>query len=566
MRGARRRVGACALALAIAAGCDAGGHAGSDEVTAPRASSDVWFEEVSRRSGISFEWKSGHERRHYFPEIMGGGAALFDMDEDGDLDAYLVQAGGILQPPEERPTNQLFENRGRGEFEDVSAGSGAGDRGYGMGVAAGDVDDDGRTDLYVTNVGPNALLRNVAPGEFADETASRGGGEDAWSTSAGFLDYDRDGDLDLYVANYVVWSAENELTCYSKPHPEDYCSPKSYNAPAPDTLYRNDGGHLTDVSAEMGLRTAFGNGLGVVFADFDADGFEDVFVANDGVKNQLWMNDEGKRLRDEAISRGCAVDQDGREKAGMGTCAADLDQDGDEDLFVVNLTGETDTLFRNDGGRFSDRTPLSGLSAVSRPFTRFGTGFVDFDHDGLLDLYQANGRVTHDPEGDGARPFDQPSLLFRGMGPARFEEVLPRGGTEKALSATSRAAVFGDVDGDGGIDILVVNRDGPLHLLHNEVAGRGNWISFRVRERSGRDALGAVVRLRVGDDALLRRVRSAYSYCAANDPKVHVGLGQETSVRDVVVTWVGGETEAFGDFAAGRAVELVRGRGTAIDR
>ncbi len=541
------------LPLALAAGC------GDRGPSSP--SGGAWFTEEAGVRGIAFTWRSGHAERHYFPEIMGGGAAFFDMDEDGDLDAYLVQAGGIETPREERPPNQLFENEGAGTFADATDGSGTGDRGYGMGVAAGDVDGDGRTDLYVTNVGPNVLLLNLGDGRFADETEVRGGGEPGWSTSAGFFDYDRDGDLDLYVANYIVWSRENEITCYSKPHPEDYCSPKSYGAPAPDTLYRNEDGRLRDVSVESGLRAAFGNGLGIVCADFDGDGFEDVFVANDGVENQLWMNQHGERFLDRAQELGCAVDQDGHEKAGMGTAACDLDDDGDEDLLVVNLTGETDTLFRNDRARFSDRTAPSGIAAVSRPFTRFGLGFADFDHDGLMDIYQANGRVTRDPEGTSARPFDQANLLFRGTGSMRFAEVLPRGGTDVLLSATSRAAAFGDVDGDGGVDVLVVNRDGPAHLLRNRVSARGHWIAFRVREASGRDALGAQVRLRIGERTSVRTVRSAYSYCAASDPKVNVGLGQEEHVREVVVTWVGGEREAFGDFGAGKVVDLVRGRG-----
>jgi hypothetical protein len=527
-----------------------------------QASAPAWFVEESAARGLDFTWHSGHAARHYFPEIMGGGAALVDLDEDGDLDAYLVQAGGIETPAAERPSDRLFRNDGAGSFADATAASGVDEREYGMGVAAGDVDDDGRIDLYVTNVGPNVLLRNLGGGRLADETAARGGGDPAWSTSAAFFDYDRDGDLDLYVANYVVWSAEGEITCFSKPHPEDYCSPKSYDAPAPDTLFRNDGGVLRDVSVECGLRAAFGNGLGVVCADFDGDGFEDVFVANDGVKNQLWVNQAGQRFVDRAQELGCAVDQDGHEKAGMGTAAADLDDDGDEDLLVVNLTGETDTLFRNDRAHFADRTAPAGIAAVSRPYTRFGTGFADFDDDGRLDLYQANGRVTRDPEGSAGLEFEQPNVLFRGAGPWRFAAVAPVGGTSAPLVATSRAAAFGDVDGDGGVDVLVVNRDAPAYLLLNRVPERGNWIAFRAREAPGRDALGARIELRIGERAVSRSVRSAYSYCAANDPRVHLGLGTETGVRAVVVTWVGGAREAYGDFPAGAVVELVRGKGT----
>ncbi len=557
-----------ALGLLLAACAQEGGGAREGE----------WFREEAGPRGLAFAWQSGHGTRHYFPEIMGGGAALLDLDEDGDLDAYLVQAGRITAASEERPENRLFLNRGGGRFEDASAGSGAEDRGYGMGVAAGDFDEDGATDLYVTNVGPNALLRNRGGGRFEDVTATAGAGDPSWSTSAGFVDHDADGDLDLFVVNYIRWSVADELICYSKPHPEDYCSPNSYAAPAPDTLYRNEGnGTFTDVSREAGLREADGNGLGIVCSDFDGDGRIDVFVANDGMPNQLWRNEGGGRFFDIGVKSGCAVDQDGQEKAGMGTAAADLDFDGDEDLIVVNLSGEADSFYRNDGTHFSDRTPRVGLAVASRPFTRFGTGFVDFDDDGLLDLYEANGRVTRAPEATGPRPFDELNLLFRGVAgeraagavagglEVRFEEVLPRGGTREPLSQTSRAAAFGDVDGDGGVDILVVNRDAPALLLMNRRAGRGNWLEFRVRERSGRDALGAIVRVRGGEREIVRSVRSAYSYCAANDPKVHLGLGSLAGVTDVTVTWVDGARERFGDFAAGAVVELARGRGTPAD-
>jgi len=531
---------------------------------APESEPSAWFSEEARERGLVFTWHSGHAGRHYLPEIMGGGAALLDLEEDGDLDVYLVQAGSIVAAAEERPGNQLFANDGAGSFTDVSAASGADERGYSMGVAAGDADEDGRTDLYVTNVGPNVLFASAGDGTFSDVTAAAGVGDPSWSTSSAFVDYDGDGDLDLCVTNYIRWSVADERTCYTKPHPEDYCSPNSYAAPALDTLYRNEGaGTFRDVSFEAGLRAAWGNGLGVVCTDFDGDGWTDLFVANDGMLNQLWKNRGDGTFVDVAVAAGCAVDQDGRKKAGMGTHAADLDFDGDEDLLVVNLSGEADSFYRNDGGRFADRTPLVGLAGASRPFTRFGAGFADFDQDGLLDLYQANGRVTRRPEESGLRPFDEPNLLFRGTATGKFEEVLPRGGTRALLSATSRAAAFGDLDGDGAIDVVVVNRDAPAYLLLDRVPGRGHWIAFRVRERSGRDALGAILATEAGGHVIRRTVRSAYSYCAASDARVHLGLGAATEVAgDVRVTWADRSQELFrGPFAADRVHELRRGSG-----
>ncbi|HEX6884936.1 MAG TPA: CRTAC1 family protein [Planctomycetota bacterium] len=536
--------------------------AGCAEAPGSDAAPAAWFVEEAAARGLVFTWQSGHAGRHYFPEIMGGGAALLDLEEDGDLDVYCVQAGAITAEPAARPGDQLFVNEGGGRFRDASAASGAGGRGYGMGVAAGDADEDGRTDLYVTNVGPNVLLAN-AGGGLRDVTDAAGVGEPSWSTSAAFVDVDRDGDLDLFVTNYIRWSVGGEITCYTKPHPEDYCSPNSYAAPAPDTLYRNEGaGVFRDVSQEAGLRAASGNGLGVVATDFDGDGWVDLFVANDGMLNQLWRNRADGSFEEVAVAAGCAVDQDGRKKAGMGTHVADLDFDGDEDLLVVNLSGETDSYYRNDGGRFADRTPLVGLAGASRPFTRFGVGFADFDQDGLLDLYQANGRVTRRPDVAGPRPFDEPNLLWRGLEGGRFEEVQPRGGTAAPLSAASRAAAFGDLDGDGALDVVVVNRDAPAYLLLNRVAGRGRALLFDLRETSGRPALGARLEVEVGGRTVVRVARSAYSYCAASDPRVHLGLGAASEPAEARVIWADGVEERFvGPFAAGRVHRLARGDG-----
>jgi enediyne biosynthesis protein E4 len=543
---------------ALAAGCGAGGEPAAREGAGP-----PWFEECAGERGLEFEHRSGHRDRFLLPEIMCGGAALFDMDGDGDLDAYLVQAGS-LPGTEDRPGNRLFANRGDGRFDDVTKGSGAEVGGYGMGVAAGDYDDDGRTDLYVTNVGRNALLHNEGGGRFADVTARAGVGDENWGSSAAFLDYDADGDLDLFVVNYVRWSRAAEHDCDAPRGGADYCSPRSYGAPTPAVLYRNDGGgRFTDVSLAAGLHTAFGNGLGVVCGDFDGDGREDVFVANDGTPNQLWMQRADGTFEDRALACGCAMDMDGMAKAGMGVDAADVDDDGDLDLLVANLAGETDSLYRNQRGQFADRAATAGIAAATSPFTRFGIGLVDFDDDGFLDLFVATGRVTRstDPTAD---PYAEENLLFRGSAGGRFAEVLPRGGTARRLVFTSRAAAIGDVDGDGALDVLVVNRDAPAHLLRNVVPHRGHWLSLRVEEKSGRDALGAVVSLQAGGRRITRTVHSAYGYCTANDPRVHVGLGAATAVTDVEVRWVGGAREAFDVTGCDRVLTLKRGTGRPV--
>jgi len=344
-----------ALALASTA-CGPAGPAGPAAATPAPGAGAAWFVESARAAGLDFTFRSGHRERYLMPEIMAGGAALFDADGDGDLDAYLVQAGEVEGDPAARPPNQLFRNRGDGTFDDITAESGAGDRGYGFGVTAGDYDNDGRTDLYVTNLGPNTLLRNLGGGKFAAVPGAGGAAGDDWSASAAFLDYERDGDLDLFVANYLAWSLAIERPCVNESGAPDYCSPKSYGAPAPDRLYRNDGdGTFADVSDEAGLGAAFGNGLGVAPGDFDGDGWVDVFVANDGTPNQLWVNNGDGTFTDQAPMLGVAVDENGKAKAGMGTDAADVDDDGDLDLLVVNRDAPAHLLKNVAAGRDPSR-------------------------------------------------------------------------------------------------------------------------------------------------------------------------------------------------------------------
>ncbi|HEV3059554.1 MAG TPA: CRTAC1 family protein [Vicinamibacterales bacterium] len=553
--------GAALLTCALIAHGGVTGCRQVPDASAGAGSAAVWFEDIASRAGIDFVHRSGHETRHYLPEIMGGGAALFDMDNDGFLDIYLVQSGSLLNPSA-GSGNRLYRNRGDGTFEDVTERSGAGIRGYGMGVAAGDFDNDGYTDLYVTNFGHNVLLKNDGHGHFIDVTAKAGVSSSGWSTSAAFIDYDGDGALDLFVAHYLNWKPSAEVECFSLTGVPDYCSPASYDLPSASTLYHNNGnGTFTDVSAQAGLLTAVGNGLGVVAGDFDGDGRIDVFVANDRTPNQLWLNQGNGRFRESALQAGAALDQDGAAKSGMGVYAVDADDDGDLDLLVVNLDGESDSFFRNQGRFFIDDTVSAGLRTPTRPFTRFGTAMIDFDNDGALDLYEAAGRVGRQSELYSSDPYAEPSLLLRGFAGPRFEEVIPRGGTRAPLFATSRAAAFGDIDNDGGIDILVVNRDSRPYLLHNVVKPRGHWIMLRVLEEHNRDALGAQVTMTVGSRTIRRDVRAAYSYLASNDPRVHVGLGHETTARSVVVRWPDGRRESFGDVRADEIAVLHRGAG-----
>lgn len=538
-----------------------GACGGPAEPADPLRAGAPWFEEVARARGLDFTYVSGHDGEHYWmPEIMGGGGALLDADQDGDLDAYLVQGGALERARRRGETHRLFENTGGGHFRDASAGSGAALEGYGMGAAAGDVDGDGDTDLHVTHVGPNALLVNQGALRFVERSGTVA--HPGWGTSSGFFDAERDGDLDLFVANYLDWSFEGELPCLNSLSQRDYCSPKNYKTPAKDVFYVNDGsGAFTDESEASGIGAKRGTGLGVAFGDVDANGWLDVFVANDGMANHLWLNRGERRFQESALVAGCGVDSSGQEKAGMGVVLADLDRDLDLDLFVCNLAGESDSVYLNDKGLFADRTALTGLGPVSKPFTRFGVGAFDFDRDGHLDLFEATGRVQAASEPLSADVYAEENLVFRGTGPGKFAEVRPRGGARAALVSAARGAIFGDLDGDGGVDVLVVNRDAPAQLLRNVAAPAGAWLGLRVLERGGGDALGASVFLTRAGGRERYEVASAYSYLSASDPCLHVGLGAEREVPEVLVRWVDGSEERFGPLAAGRVHELRRGTG-----
>jgi len=553
------------------------------------AGPEPWFMDVSSASGLDFVHFNGMSGAFYFAEMMGPGGALFDYDNDGDLDIYLVQ-GAMLgpgktpadalfpPPPGQPPGDRLYRNdlktgadgRPALSFTDVTETAGIRAPGYGMGVATGDLDNDGWTDLYVTNFGHNQLWRNNGDGTFSDWTERAGVDDARWSVSAAFLDYDRDGWLDLYVGNYVNFSIANHKRCQGNSSAQDYCSPLAYS-PVPDRLFRNRGdGTFEDVTARSRIIREFGGALGVVVGDFNGDGWPDLYVANDGTPNQLWMNQGDGTFRNDALLAGAAVNMEGNAEASMGVDAADFDGDGDEDLFMTHLLGETNTVYVNDGeGWFEDRSLATGLAAPSKGYTSFGTGWFDYDNDGWLDIFIANGEVKTIPAlakaGD-PYPLHQPNQLFRNVQGRGFEEVSARAGPAFAVSEVSRGAAFGDVDNDGDTDILVLNNNGPVRLLINEVGNRNPWVGLRLVDRHGRDALGARVGVYrgAGSRVLWRRVRTAGSYASANDPRVLVGLGEGGGPVRVEVAWPAGGRERWEGLAPGRYWTLHQGAGEEV--
>ncbi len=558
-------------------------------IVAP-AADEEWFTDMAEAGGLDFVHFNGMSGEFYLVENLGGGAALFDYDNDGDLDVFITQGrmlgkgkttADALFPPRDGESfiDRLYRNDTVKEadgkrvirFVDVTAASGLQSAGYGMGVAAGDFDNDGWVDLYVTNLGPNQLWRNNGNGAFTDITRQAGVEEGRFSVSAAFLDYDRDGWLDLFVSNYVAFSTENNRPCYAPSSARDYCSPKVYD-PLTDRLYRNRGdGAFEDVSQRTRIATETGTALGVVVADFNTDGWPDVYVANDGLANHLWMNQQDGSFQNEGLLSGTAVNIEGMAEASMGVDAADFDGDGDEDLFMTHLIGETNTIYVNDGaGWFEDRTVATGLAAGSKSRTSFGTAWFDYDNDGDLDLFIANGAVNiilslvqaADPY-----PLHQPNQLFANLGDGRFKEVTARAGRIFALSEVSRGAAFGDVDNDGDTDVLVVNNNGRARLMVNNVGNRGHWLGLRLLDANGRDALGARVAIhRDGGAVLWRRVRAEGSYASANDPRILVGLGEESKVSKLRVHWPGGRVEEFAGTPVDRYTTLRQGDGAEIGK
>ena len=551
------------------------------------------FQDVTREAGIRFVHFNGMSGERYLCEMMGPGGAMFDYDNDGDLDLYLVQ-GRMLGPGKtladavfpvsssEPLIDRLYRNdlqeqeagRRRLHFTDVTEGSGITAPGYGMGVAAGDFNNDGWTDLYLTNFGPNQMWRNNGDGTFTDVTAATGTDDPRWSVSAAFLDHDRDGWLDLYVGNYVDFSFSNHKRCFSFAdagggNALEYCDPGQYR-PLSESLFRNRGdGTFEDVSHQAGIARESNGALGVSTADFDGDGWIDIYVANDKRPNHLWINQRDGTFRNRALLAGCAVSGEGFSESSMGVDAGDYDNDGDEDLFMTHMSlNEKNTLYVNEGRMsFKDASYPSGLALPSIPFTGFGTAFLDYDNDGRLDIMSVNGHVKNVEalvRAEDPFPLHQTNQLFSNLGKGRFQEVTNDAGPVFELSEVSRGAAFGDVDNDGDTDVLVLNNNGPARLLVNQVGSGAHWIGLKlVSSPSGRDVLGARVAVLLSQDRTLwRRVRSDGSYASANDPRVLVGLGRATRIEAVRVYWPDGRAEEWREVPVNTYSKLVQGGGT----
>jgi hypothetical protein len=537
---------------------------------APEPEMPAWFRDVSREVGLDFVHRVGPLSNYFMPYSVGSGAALFDYDNDGRLDIYLVQNAGP-----DGPRNRLYHQEADGTFRDVTKGSGLDVAGYGMGVAVGDFDNDGWPDVLVTEYGRVRLFHNNGDGKtFSDVTAGAGLDNPQWATSAAFFDYDRDGWLDLIIVNYIDY----DPTKVCRGGKTDFCGPKSFGGSVA-RLYHNrgraPGGGVTfaDVTLASGLARLPGPGLGVACADFDGDGWPDILVANDAQPNRLWINQHDGTFKEEGVLRGLAFNGLGQQQGNMGIALGDVEGSGRFAVFITHMTNETNTLWRQEPrGRFRDTTAGAGLAASRWRGTGFGTVFGDFNNDGALDLAVANGRVGRadaPPEAPTLAEMDpfwllyaERNQLFAGDGAGHFRDLSPRQPAFCGTAGVYRSLAVGDIDNDGGLDLLVTTLGGGARLYRNVVPARGHWLVVRAVDPAlKRDAYGAEVTVEAGGRRRVAWINPAQSYLCSNDPRAHFGLGSAERVEAIQVRWPDGSTECFLERPADRVVVLRKGEG-----
>jgi enediyne biosynthesis protein E4 len=526
----------------------------------------IQLEDRQRSSGIDFVLDNGTTPDKTVIEAVLGGVALLDFDNDGRLDVFFTNGARLPGLVKDGPRfwNRLYRNQGDGTFRDVTERTGVRGEGYSMGAAAADFDNDGWTDLYVTGVNRNLLYRNEQGRTFADVTDKAGvtgigvGGKKPWSVGAAWLDYDNDGDLDLFVANYLDWSPEKNRVCGMEGKRLS-CAPTDYDG-LPNLLYRNDGaGRFSDVSAPTGIGAHVGKGMSVAVADADGDGYVDVFVSNDRLRNFLFRNVAGRTFVEIGVEAGVAYTEDGVPVSGMGADFRDLDQDGRPDVVLTALSGDKFPLYLNTAeGFFVPATHRAGLGFATVMMSGWGTGAYDFDNDGHKDLFSANSHVSENVDAYGHHRYRQPNALFRGAADGRFRDVTAEAGAAMQRARAHRGCAFGDLDRDGRVDVVVSVIGEPAEILYNVTAGGGHWIELRLEgTRSNRDGIGASVKL-TGESgrAQYNHVTTAVGYASASDKQVHFGLGADRTAREIEIRWPSGARQVLSHLPADQVLKV----------
>jgi hypothetical protein len=542
------------------------GAARSVSSTGKSTETPILFENTIDSSKIHFVLKNSVSPQRYSIETMTGGVALFDYNNDGLLDIFFTNGAEIPSLEKNNPSfyNRLFRNNGDGTFTDVTEKAGLTGVGYSMGAAAGDYDNDGFVDLYVAGFNRNQLFHNNGDGTFTEVTEKAGvggmiaGHGKAWSVAAGWIDYNNDGLLDLFVVNYLDYSISAAHSCRTDDI-VDYCSPNEYRG-TPNILYRNNGdGTFTDVSQQSRISQYAGKGMGVAFADYDRDGFTDIFVSNDSVPNFLFHNNGDGTFTDVALLAGVAYNENGRTVAGMGTDFRDIDNDGRPDIFHTAMYGDSFPIYRNLGrGQFEDVTEKTGLAAMTTRFTAWGTGIFDFDNDGNKDIFAAGSAILDNSMEVNHKPFPLPNWLYRNLGSMSFSDVSAQAGSGFSVPAAHRGAAFGDLNNDGKIDIVVTVLNAQPQLLMNRSPNHNHWIILKlVGVADNRDGLGTRVKITTASGVQYNEATTAVGYNSSSDKRVYFGLGNATVVDRIELAWPTGLKQILRNVTADQILTIV---------
>src|SRR5687768_12919647 len=539
----------------------------SPSPTPPRPSGAIEFADITAEAGIRFKHHSGDFGKKYLPETIDSSCQFLDYDNDGWQDILLVNSMDWPENKKRRSYSALYHNNKDGTFTDVTAQAGLGLEMYGIGAAVADYDNDGNVDIYITNVGQNRLFRNLGGGKFVDVTARAGVGDPGFSTAAAWFDYDNDGRLDLFVGNYVEWSPETDQNCTLDGKNKSYCTPQTYKGQSA-TLYRNRGnGSFENVTARAGVGDPAGKTLGVALLDYDNDGWMDLFVANDTEPNKLYRNNRNGTFTDNGVIAGVAFSDAGTPRAGMGVDAADYDGSGRQSVVIGNFTNESIALYHNDGsGLFTDDAPASGIGKMSAQSLTFACFFFDYNLDGLLDIFAANGHVSDDISV--VQPtvkYAQPPHLFHNKGRKKFQEVTSKLGKALNRAIVGRGAAYGDYDNDGDLDLVITTNNGPARLLRNENGNQNDMLRVRtIGARNNRDGIGAKVIVKTSKGrSPSAMVRTGSSYCSQSELPLTFGLGkpEEGTTLTLEIAWPGGQKDTITEIKPNLSVTVQEGKG-----